>query len=330
MKKKLSVLLLVTAVTCSVTAQERPKPALFMMNYAFLNPALNGIEDYAQVQGGFRRQWLGTDGAPATNWLTASVPFRKKGSSFLDSAYGFERPSITDNGHGLGISFYQDNIGPYSNTNLNIGYAYHLPLSADVSMSGGISAGLNRYHYDAYKNIYIDPGTDPSAVSQSSAINSNKYSPELNMGVMLYGKSFFAGVSAMQLIRSKFVETTTSSAYTKTQVYFSGGYMAALNETGMRLWLSTLVVTDFTSPIRVDVNSKIDFNNMFWVGASYRENINMGISAGLPVARSLVAGYLYEWNMDGVYSAYGRGSHELSLGYKFLKPKQRNVAKMGW
>jgi len=328
--KKIVLIVLMVVFCVQANSQERPKPALFMMNYAFLNPALNGVEDYAQVQGGLRRQWIGTDGAPSTNWITASIPLRKKDGFPSDSPYGYERPSITDNGHGLGISFYQDNIGPYANTNINFGYAYHLPVTNSLSMSGGISLGLNHNKYDVYKNIYVDANSDPAASLQSAALNSGKYSPDLNAGVMLYGKDFFAGVSAMQLIQSKFVEGNNNSATTKTQLYFSSGYMAPLNETGLRLWVSALLVSDFTSPTRIDVNSKFDFNNIFWVGASYRQNFNFGTSAGFYITKSFMAAYLYEWNPDGVYSAYGKDSHELSLVYKFLKNNQTNVAKMGW
>jgi type IX secretion system PorP/SprF family membrane protein len=317
-------------LSTGIIGQERPKPALFMMNYAFLNPALNGVEEYTQVQGGLRRQWMGTDGAPATNWLTASVPLRKKGGFSGEPADGYGRPSVTDNGHGLGISFYQDNIGPYASTNLNVGYAYHLPITAGLSMSGGMSVGLNHYKYDAYKNLYIDASSDPSAALQSAAINSNKYAPDLNVGVMLYSKNFFAGVSAMQLIKSKFVEGDYNNATTQTQLYLSGGYTAPLNETGLRLWVSTLLVSDFTSPSRIDVNSKLDFSNLLWVGFSYRQNINLGTSAGFHISKSFMAAYLYEWNTNGEYSAYGNGSHELALVYKFLKNNQSNVAKMGW
>jgi type IX secretion system PorP/SprF family membrane protein len=332
MNKNICIALLISMIFHSVgaTGQERPKPALFMMNYAFLNPALNGVEDYALVQGGLRRQWIGTDGAPSTNWITASIPLRKKNGFSREPVYAHQRPSVTDNGHGLGISFYQDNIGPYAATNINAGYAYHLPVTAGLSISGGISMGLTHYTYDAFKNIYIDTETDPSAALQSASINSVKYSPDLNAGVMLYGRNFFTGVSAMQLIRSKFVETNNTSAVTKTQLYFSGGYTFPLNETGLRIWLSTLMVSDFTGPTRIDINSKFDFNNMFWAGVSYRQNINLGLSAGFSVSKSFMLGYLYEWNTNGVYSAYGKGSHELSLVYKFLKLNQDNAAKMGW
>jgi len=51
----------------------------------------------------------------------------------------------TDPHSGIGISFINDKTGPLNHFMAYATYAYHLPVSAQTSISGGISLGLQKY-----------------------------------------------------------------------------------------------------------------------------------------------------------------------------------------
>ena len=58
-------------------AQQRPQYSQYMLNNYLLNPALTGIEDYADVRFGHRQQWVGLEGAPVTYYVSAHMPVGK-------------------------------------------------------------------------------------------------------------------------------------------------------------------------------------------------------------------------------------------------------------
>lgn len=300
-------------------AQTRPQPSMYIFNYSIINPAAFGAEDYSQVRTGYRRQWVGIEGAPATAWLNGEIRLGKTESS---------NTQAISKGHGVGVNIYQDAIGPYKTINLNLGYAYHLPLSQSFTLSAGFAGGLHRTQYDMGKSVYPDQTVDPAAIAQAST--SKKYSPDLNAGILLNGKNFFAGVSVMQMLPVTFVEVAGSEAKLKQQFLGMLGYNCQLDEEGSALQLSGVVKSDFAAPVRYDLNARVRYQTLGFIGASYRKNDAFGLNLGLNITKSITAGYMYEWGIDRRISTYAKGNHEFCLGFRFLKADQSNRAKMGW
>ncbi|EJF10470.1 hypothetical protein O71_08927 [Pontibacter sp. BAB1700] len=80
--KKLSLLLVVlVGVVTQAFAQQRPQYSQYMVNNFLLNPALSGIEDYADIRISNRQQWVGLDGAPVTYYASAHMPLNKGAAS---------------------------------------------------------------------------------------------------------------------------------------------------------------------------------------------------------------------------------------------------------
>ncbi len=60
-----------------LVALRRTKPAAnhpVCAEYFLSNPAMTGLENYADIRIGHRRQWNGIQGAPVTTWVTANLP----------------------------------------------------------------------------------------------------------------------------------------------------------------------------------------------------------------------------------------------------------------
>ncbi|MGN6510462.1 MAG: PorP/SprF family type IX secretion system membrane protein [Chitinophaga sp.] len=320
MKPFFIILLFALTLCYRVNAQTRPQQAIYNFNPSFLNPAATGIEDYGQLRAGFHRQWVGIDGAPTTAWLN--------GEMRLHTQIDKEDSLMVSKGQGIGFNLYYDEIGPYATANLNIGYAYHLPLSEGLVFSAGFAGGLHRTHYDLSKSIYPDQVVDPAVAAQASV--SKKYSPDLNAGIQLNGRNFFTGVSLMQIVPSRFIDAKESDSRYIKQLLGSFGYVFRFDDQATSLWLSGVLKSDFANPLRYDINAKLRYRNLFWIGTTYRKNDAWGGGFGLNISKSLSVSYLYEWGIDRHISNYANGSHAACLGYKFLKNNQSGVPKMGW
>ncbi|WP_343307839.1 PorP/SprF family type IX secretion system membrane protein [Chitinophaga niabensis] len=320
MKQFIITFLLAMTLSYEGIAQTRPQQSMFNLNPSFLNPAATGIEDYGQFRMGLHRQWVGIDGAPATAWLNGEMRLRTDVDELSDS--------IVSKGHGIGFNLYYDKIGPYASVNLNVGYAYHLPLSQGLVLSAGFAGGLHRTQYDISKSVNPDQPVDPATAGQASL--SKKYSPDLNAGLQLNGKNFFGGVSFMQIIPSRFIDAPKSESKYKGQLLGSLGYVFRFNDEATSLWLSGIVKSDFANPLRYDLNAKFWYRDLLWIGGTYRKNDALGAGLGLNFLKNISFSYLYEWGVSSYVSSYSKGSHVLSIGFKFLRDDQSGMPKMGW
>lgn len=327
MKQLTFILLLTTLLTKNTLhAQTRPQASQYMFNYASLNPAVTGLDDYGQVQGGVRRQWAGIDGAPESNWISGSMPLNRPAGNY---GYDVENNEIFyQPGHGMGFNLYHDKAGPYTTVNLNLGYAYHVPLSNTLALSAGFSGGLQQTRYDVSKSIYPDQAYDPAVTAQASMLK--KITPDLNAGLLLYARKFFTGISLLQIIPAKFIDAPQSQSKNRTQLLTAAGYVFDLDEDGTSLWLSGILKSDFVNPSRYDITARVRFQNIGWLAGSYRKEDAIVGSFGLNISPKLALGYSYDWGINNKIASYSKGSHELCIGYRFLQNNQRSTPKMGW
>ena len=325
--------ILIQLTALASEAQSRPQTTQYTLNYFLSNPAMTGLENYADIRIGHRRQWSGIQGAPVTTWVTANLPlgYTAEQSTPLtlpeeDDREQFFHLLPVERHHGIGLIAYQDNIGPYVSNCINVSYAWHLPLTEQVTFSAGLSAGMQQLRYDASKNIYPDQSLDPVLMNAYD----NKISPDLNAGIMLYSSRFFAGASMQQIIPSKFIDAKNSLSTYKREILLSGGYNFRLDEQeNIHLLVSALARTDFSNPAAINLNTKCTVASTWWVGASWRHNDAVSGMVGLHIARNFNIAYAY----DHILSPLGRfssGSHELMIAYQIFKFDQRVSPRVDW
>lgn len=102
------------------------------------------------------------------------------------------------------------------------------------------------------------------------------------------------------------------------------------DDEGTCLFLSGLLKSNFAAPLRYDITAKWQYQHLFRIGASYRKNDALGTALGLNITKYLLVGYMYEWGIDRRISAYSKGSHEICVGFRFLKQNQPGETRMGW
>lgn len=320
-------------------AQQKPHYTQYIQNQFIINPALAGIEAYKDLRISHRHQWLGINDGPVTTYLSIHGPIgmgnkdrvpsvmRQQNYNPRGSEYWNEYLAAPAR-HGWGLQIINDRTGPLTNLTAQLSYAYHKPLSDVLTLSAGFSAGINQVRLDASRlkfAVTIDP-----AVYNSGVLN--KVRPDFSAGLYLYGPKFFAGISAQQIVPQK-IEFTDNTARTidgKAVPHFFGlmGYRMLLNE-DFNLIPSVMVKYIQPSPVQFEGNAKLQYRDLFWVGASYRHQDGIAGMAGLNIGSSLSIGYSYDHTVTDL-GAFARGTHEVMIGFKMSNRSEDTCPRNVW
>jgi type IX secretion system PorP/SprF family membrane protein len=325
MRLTFTLLFLLTS-TC-LLAQQRSQYSNFALNNYLQNPAITGIEDYTDIKFGFRNQWVGVEGAPRTYSFSAHMPINKKNivtqvntrmrngrkvktvSQRKDNSQGHKiKPH-----QGLGFIAESDKSGAISRSNLNLTYAYHLPVSRNIKVAAGAGAGLLNYNINT---IYLNLDNTADAVLSSPALKSTQL--DLTLGLWAYSQNFFGGVSASQFVSKKrdFIKSLATQSGLQPHLFVSGGYKVNVSP-ALALVPSVLLKVANPSPLSVDINLKAVLNDRLYVGGTYRKEDALSAIAGLNVSSTLAVGYAYDATTSEL-SPFSNGSHEVVLNIKLF------------
>jgi type IX secretion system PorP/SprF family membrane protein len=312
---------------CSVVwtfAQQRPHYTQYILNQYILNPALTGIENYTDVKISHRHQWVGIDDAPVTTYATIHAPLGKKdyrttatsyrvpGENPRGKAY-WEEYTAAEPHHGIGLQVINDRT-LINNFSAYATYAYHVGLSPRTSLSAGFGAGFTNVSLNTSKLNFINVPVDP-AVYTSGIIN--KYRPDFTAGLYLYSADFFVGLSAQQIIPQKleFAENIvrTKNGKTVPHIFATAGYRALIGE-DFNLVPSIMVKYVQPRQTQFDVNAKLQYQDLVWVGASYRYKDGFAGMLGMNVSNIINVGYSYDYTTSTL-NTFSKGTHEIIVGF---------------
>lgn len=301
-------------------AQQDPMFTNYHSNALVFNPAYAGSNEHLSLNLSHRQQWLGFDGAPTTQTITAHTPLRN------------ERV-------GVGLSLLNDRIGPGGSTDLAASYAYRMQLgsSKKLKLSLGLQASVANWRGN-FSSITVEHTDDPS-FSQ----NLSRWLPNFGAGAYLYSDKFYLGLGLPRLLehdlRKAKDETQAIFAQNVRHLYLSAG--AAFPLDGEQLvFRPTLLLQNagFLSgpdgrtvgaPVSANLGASLLIRQLAWAGISYRtafSNQSSHDSANLWLAWSLRNGMrfgaAYDISLSKIRTA-SSNSFELMLGYEFdIKVKQ--------
>jgi type IX secretion system PorP/SprF family membrane protein len=322
MKKNICfVVLLLNIQLCF--AQQRPQYTQYILNNYILNPALSGIENYTDVKISSRDQWVGLSGAPRTMYLTLHAPIGKK--DYKTSATSFNVPGENPRGsrywenytasephHGIGFSIINDKTGLYNRFSANVSYAYHIGLSPRTNMSAGFAGGIMKISRDASKATYDN--NDPVDPAQGSVTDIYKIRPDVSAGVWIYSADYFFGVSAQQIIPQKvsFVDDTLGFKIVP-HLFATAGFRFLVNED---INAVPSVMVKYISPLepQVDINIKLQYRDLLWIGGSARFKYGYAAMLGFNVGNTLNIGYAYDYTTTKLRTV-SKGTHEIIIGF---------------
>jgi len=269
----------------------------YMFNTLAVNPAYAGSRDALTITGLHRSQWVGFDGAPVTQTLTAHTP-------------------IFNGNTGLGLSVINDKIGPTNTTSFYADFSYTIKLTKKAKLSFGLKGGLNLMSNDL-TTLELDDANDPSFNSYESS----DLLPNFGFGLYYYTDRFYAGLSIPKLLENDFTTNTvdggTDLASEKRHYFLIIGSVFDINETIKFKPTGFLKVAN-GAPIEGDITGTFIFNDKFWLGAMYRTGDAAGLLAGLNITDQLALGYSFDWSFVNTTVTYNGGSHEIMLRYDFI------------
>ena len=278
--KKISLFIFTSIFAAIGYSQQFPLQSQYQFNYATINPAVSGENDFYRARASFRDQWVGlTENSISTQILTVTKGFG-------------------DNG--LGITVFSDKTGGlFNKSGASLSYSHKVKFNKSIVYLG-ISAGAAK--------INLDPNQDPAILSNSDVI------PDFTFGVYYTYKNIKFGVSVPGLLNAN-MELTGSADNTLDRHFYSMlSYEKALSE-DWSIHPSMLIKTTANNN-QIDANINFKLKNKLWFGTSYRQDFGPTIYVGIDFGK-LLSVYSYDISTNEV-ADYSNGSHEFTLGYDFI------------
>jgi type IX secretion system PorP/SprF family membrane protein len=320
LKLYIPVFLLVFGIL-DAKAQQTIQLSQYMFNGLAINPAYAGYKNDWTLNLSSRLQWVGINDAPKTETIS--------GDGLLNN----NDPNV-----GVGFIATVDQLGPETNSSFYANYAYRIQMNdLDTKrLCFGIGVGLMDYSVDGSKFVDIDPGDEYVPITTES-----KISPDFRIGAYYYTPNYYVGASVFNLASAALDKLSNSPDVIKPDrtIYFTAGGMIPVSD-AVDLKPSFMVKEDFTGPTNIDLTTYIAFNEVVWVGGSYRvgapgfnsalqNNLNQEDAAAAIVQvyinDNFRIGYAYDFTTSKLAS-YQNGTHELSLSITFPSRKERVVS----
>lgn len=301
---KIAMFVALMSVNFSSFAQYEPQFTQYLNNEMFINPAYAGSRGFASAGLLYRNQWTGIDGAPKTTTFNINAPFK------------YEKV-------GLGLSILNDKIGVTNQTGAFVSYAYHMQVSEKGKLSFGLQGGVISVTEKLLDVVTIDPNDQ-----EFSNNIPHKMMPNFGFGTYYHTDRFYAGVSIPRFLENKINVETVKVASNKisTRNFHYYAYSAYVFDAGKNVKCkpSVMIKAVAGAPVQADLGMNVLFNDVFWIGASYRTGSSVAATAQIQINKQLRCGYSYDYTLTRL-SNYTGGSHEITLGYDFSFDKAKVV-----
>lgn len=323
---KIIKLFLLCCCTLPLQAQQRPYYTQYVLNNYIINPAIAGIENYTDVKLSHRHQWVGLEDAPVTTYLTIHAPL-KKDDYGRETATGFQPVGENPRGRaywrdyqapeahsGVGLTILNDRTGPLNRFAAYGTYAYHLPLSTVTTLSMGVSAGIASMSLQTDKLNFGNPAQVDPAVNTKQA---GRIKPDISAGLWLYSRDYFAGIAIQQVVPAPltFSDNIVQSSPGKLlpHTFITAGYRFFLND-DISCLPSVMLRYIQPLPLGAEVNVKLQYLDLVWIGSSYRYKDGFAGMLGVNISNQVNMGYSYDVSTSGLKTV-SKGTHELQIGF---------------
>lgn len=277
----------------SAVAQQDAQFSQYMFNTMAFNPAYAGRAELLNASLLYRAQWVGFDGAPQTQTLTANTALKNKSLA-------------------VGGTLFNDVIGPEQRFGFYGDFAYRI-IFPKSKLSFGVSAGFDIFQGKFSSLDVVDVG-DQAFVNDIKG----KFLPNVGFGVYYYSQNFYVGLSSPKLIQNAIYEAVDGTPTNGKQLisyYFTTGYVFTVNRD---FKIKPAILFKFTqnAPAQLDLNVNFLFIDRFWVGGMYRFKAAWGIMLQFQINDQLRFGYSLDLSTYEI-QIYNNGTHEFMLSYDF-------------
>jgi len=290
--KRITLFCLALLLAGGVMGQQLPLNSQYILNQYEINPAVAGSDDGMPLGFTFRKLWMGLEGSPSIQTLSAHMEVAEH--------------------MGVGLKVFNVSSGPLRRTGGEVTYAYHIPLSeGKYNLAFGLSGLFYQYNLDLSGLKVKDPDDPVILESEESMIV-----PDVSFGTYFYGEKFYVGLAVPQLLSRK-VDLKSNVELEQQQVrhyFLHGGYIFDINEQ-FSLEPSALLKLIEAGVFQADINLRMTYNKMVSFGLSYRTSDALVVQLGY-MSKNFLIGYAYDITLSDVRTA-SSGSHEIMMIYTF-------------
>lgn len=262
----------------------------FVTNYFQINPAVAGSAPCLDLKLGYRKQWQGFEGAPATAFANLHGNFGKKKFNF----------------HGIGGVVETDDTGPISYTSLSIAYAYHMKASRKAMISAGVSAGFSQHRVD-YGGMTLADFSDPAIQSSLSQF----IYPQINFGLWWYREDRYLGFAIRNLVENRITDFGLDAAL-RRDYSIAGGKIIEMSD-DFEFQPAFLLKYVAQSKVALDVQTMIDYKDKVAVGLAFRGGNGVSGLIKIDMFKYVSLAYAYDLTLSKVRYD-GANTHEIILG----------------
>lgn len=282
-------------------SQKEPQYTQYMYNIGSFNPAYVGTVQTPDIAGLYRAQWLDIPGSPRTIRIGTNIPFANEKS-------------------GLGFNIISDQLGPSTQTYVELAYSYQFNVSENTKLSFGMDAGGSFLNVDFSKGDFENPG-EPILGRETIS----KFYPTIGAGLFLYEDDiWYMGVSIPNFLTDGIYNDDVATIIEdKIQFNFIGGYVFDLSET-LKFKPAFLINYINGAPLNTNLSTNFLVNDKFTLGASYRFGNAVSALAGFQITNGAFIGYSYDYNTQPL-GEFSSGSHEVILKFYLGKGDGSNT-----
>ena len=294
----------------------------YYLNPAGVNPGFTGMEDYLDLKLAFRQGWNDFGVRNDNLFVSAYGPLGtsrrlsiKRNSLRISSIPAAEQEKSARRlrrRHGVGAMMTGRNVGPYSSSNVSVNYAYHLPISKELTVSLGTKIGYGTQRIDFNGYTVRDELNDLIYQQLKGSSPGSQNSFALDFGSVIYSSRFYVGFSSSNLIMKYAGGNNLLSVSNRRQYVLLGAYNFKLNENlvlspGLRL------SETYGYDLNWAVNSRIRYKQFIYIGAAYDNVSKISLLFGLAANKNFSINYSYDHYISNMGSL-NVSVHELIVG----------------
>ena len=224
---------------------------------------------------------------------------------------------------GAGLTVVRQSYGVNTDMDMNLAWSYRLEMGEN-KLQFGLLGNLRHVAIDYTKLNQKNPGEDPVFNQNGGRTTDSK--PNFGAGMMYTTPTYFFGLSVPRLLKYDIDDGTgAENTLTYGQIFYgTAGYVFDLaNE--MKFKPSTLVRVSPGSAVNFDLNGEVLFNEVLWLGLSFRSNAVRWVPnatvvmAQFQINDFLKAGYSADFSLVGNLGRAGGwvGTHEILVNMNF-------------
>lgn len=265
---------------------------LYMFNTLTINPAYAGVKESFSFTTMYSKWWMGFEGNNDVQVITGHSPLK-------------------NNKMAVGFMAENQRFGLRNYTNAYAYYNYRIELGGG-KLGLGLRAGGNYFLYNLASADLPQPN-DAAFVDDGYLI------PNFGAGMYYYTERMYAGISVPSLMFPKKGSRGFTSDFNDYSFTFVGGVLIGLSD-NFKLkpsaYVSYVPSTSFEGMEYHLSNSFILFNDLLWLGGSYKSNGGIVGMLQFQITRQIRFGYSYEFP-SGSLNTFSNGVHEFLLSYDF-------------